>query len=93
MKKITPIRKWRPSFVFLILFIGAVVGTILSQGVAYALPEGVVKQFFLTSKPLGWDPFTLNLQFLTLTTGFTVEISVVSIIGMAVAWYFLRYFR
>ncbi|MBT4173113.1 MAG: DUF4321 domain-containing protein [Candidatus Marinimicrobia bacterium] len=65
----------------------------MSQIVAKAVPEGVVREFFLTSRPIGWDPFTLNLQTITFTSGFTIDISVVSIIGMAVAWYFLRYFK
>jgi hypothetical protein len=80
-------------FVFLVLFVGAVAGTALSSFVGVTMPDGVVREFFLNSKPLGWDPFTLNLQIITLTTGFTIDISVASIIGMAFAWYFLRYFR
>jgi len=80
-------------FLFLILFVGATAGTALSSFVGSTMPDGVVREFFLNSKPLGWDPFTLNLQIITLTTGFTIDISVASIIGMVVAWYFLRYFR
>jgi len=80
-------------FVFLVLFTGAIAGTALTTFVGLTMPEGVVREFFLNSKPLGWDPFTLNLQIITLTTGFTIDISVASIIGMAFAWYFLRYFR
>ena len=80
-------------FVFLVLFVGAAAGTALSSFVGFTMPDGVVRDFFLNSKPLGWDPFTLNLQIITLTTGCTIDISVASIIGMAFAWYFLRYFR
>ena len=91
--KITPNRKWSLSFIFLILIMGSIVGTVLSQLVAKTVPEGVVRQFFLTSLPIGWDPFTWNLQAIHITTGLTIDISVASIIGMAAAWYFLRYFR
>ena len=80
-------------FIFLILFVGAAAGTALSLFIGSSMPDGVVKDFFLNSKPLGWDPFTLNLQIITLTTGFSIDISVCSIIGMSFAWYFLRYFR
>ena len=80
-------------FVFLVLFVGSAAGTSLSSFVGFTFPDGVVRDFFLNSKPLGWDPFTLNLQIITLTTGFTIDISVTSIIGMGSAWYFLRYFR
>lgn len=80
-------------FILLIILSGAVIGTALSILIGFIVPEGVVKDFFLTSKPLGWDPFTMNLQIFTVTTGFTVDISIVSILGMLVAWYFLRYFK
>ena len=80
-------------FIMLIIFSGAALGTALSSFVGLTMPEGVVRDFFLNSKPIGWDPSTLNLQIITLTLGFTVDISVASIIGMALAWYFLRYFR
>ena len=81
-------------FVFLVLFAGAAAGTALSIFVGFMMPDGVVRDFFLNIKSLGWeDPFTLNLELITLTIGFTIDISVASIICMAFAWYFLRYFR
>tara|TARA_B110000467_G_scaffold45514_1_gene41691 strand:- start:721 stop:993 length:273 start_codon:yes stop_codon:yes gene_type:complete len=88
-----PTYKRNMLFIFLLLFTGAAAGTALSIFVGLTMPDGVVRDFFLNSKPLGWDPFTLNLQIITLTTGFTIDISVASIFGMAFAWYFLRYFR
>ena len=80
-------------FVFIVIISGAAAGSALSSFLGFALPAGVVKDFFLMSKPLGWDPFTFNLQIITFTLGFTIDISVTSLIGMAMAWYFLRYFR
>ena len=88
-----PNEKRNLLFVFLVLFAGAAAGSALSNFIGFTMPDGVVQEFFLNSKPLGWDPFTLNLQIITLTTGFTIDISVASIIGMVFAWYFLRYFR
>ena len=81
------------KFIFLVIFAGAVIGTALSILIGLVFPEGVVKDFFLLSQPLGWNPFTLNLQIFTITTGFTIDISIISILGMLVAWYFLRYFK
>ena len=81
------------SFVFIALFTGAIIGTALSDLIGSLLPKGVVQDFFLMSKPIGWDPFTINLQVITFTTGFVVDISVLSVLSMALAWYFLRYFR
>ena len=81
------------SFVFLSLFIGSILATALSDLIGLILPKGVVQDFFLMSKPIGWEPFTINLQVIQFTTGFVMEISVLSVIAMALAWYFLRYFR
>ena len=81
------------AFVFLTLFVGSILATALSDFIGILLPEGVVQDFFLMSKPIGWEPFTINLQVIQFTTGFVVEISVLSVLAMALAWYFLRYFR
>ena len=83
-------------YIFLILFFGVVMGTILSQFLGAVLPDGVVKDFFLMSKSIGWGMQPNNwvdLFIFRFKTGFFVDISVVSILGMAIAWYFLRYFR
>jgi ABC-type antimicrobial peptide transport system permease subunit len=80
-------------FVLVIVILGAAIATGLSQFIGLVIPEGVVREFFLTTLPLGWDPFTLNLQIITFTIGFAIDVSVVSLLGMAIAWYFLRYFK
>ena len=84
------------SFIFLILFFGVVAGSILSQFIGAFFPDGVVKDFFLTSNSIGWgiNPNNwINLVVIRLKTGFVVDISVVSILGMGISWYFLRYFK
>ena len=84
------------GFIFLILFFGVVAGSILSQFIGAFFPDGVVKDFFLTSNSIGWgiNPNNwIDLYVIRLKTGFFVDISVVSILGMGISWYFLRYFK
>ena len=84
------------SFIFLILFFGVITGSILSQFITVVLPLGVVKDFFLTSKTIGWgiNPNNwIDLFVIRIKTGFFVDISVISILGMGITWYFLRYFK
>ncbi len=84
------------GFIFLILFFGVIAGSILSQFIGVFLPDGVVKDFFLTSNSIGWgiNPNNwIDLYVIRLKTGFFVDISVVSILGMGISWYFLRYFK
>ena len=84
------------GFIFLILFFGVIAGSILSQFIGAFFPDGVVKDFFLTSNSIGWglNPNNwIDLYVIRLKTGFFVDISVVSILGMVISWYFLRYFK
>ena len=81
------------KFIFLILFFGIIAGSILSMLLGFILPEGVVKDFFLMYQELGWQRTTINLGVVKITTGFTFEVSVCSLMGLFMSWYFLRYFR
>ena len=93
---IKPQAKRSIFLLFLILFFGAVCGSILSLFVGNVFPEGVVKEFFLSSQSFGWGANENNwvdLFVIRFKTGFYVDISVASIIGMIVSWYFLRYFK
>ena len=84
------------GFIFLVLFFGIITGTILSQLIGVVLPDGVVRDFFLMSKSIGWGIQPNNWVDLTIIrfkTGLFVDISVVSIFGMGISWYFLRYLK
>ena len=84
------------AFIFLVLFIGIITGSILSQLVASILPEGVVKDFFLTSRSIGWGMRPdnwIDLLVIRFKTGLFIDVSVVSLLGMVISWYFLRYFK
>ena len=89
-------RKRSILFIFLVLFFGVISGSILSQFIAAVLPVGVVKDFFLTSNSIGWGikpDNWINLFVIRFKTGLFVDISIVSILGMGISWYFLRYFK
>ena len=89
-------QKRNMTFIFLVLFIGIVTSSILSQLIGGILPEGVVKDFFLTSRSIGWGIQPNNwvdLFVVRFKTGLFIDISVVSFLGIAITWYFLRYFK
>ena len=84
------------SFIFLILFIGIIISTILGQFIGGILPDGVVKDFFLMSRSIGWgiQPGNwIDFNVIRFKTGMFIDISVVSLLGMIISWYFLRYFK
>ena len=83
-------------FIFLVLFFGVISGSILSQFIAAFFPTGVVKDFFLTSNSIGWGikpDNWIDLFVFRFKTGLFVDISVVSILGLGISWYLLRYFK
>ncbi|MDP6532947.1 MAG: DUF4321 domain-containing protein [Candidatus Marinimicrobia bacterium] len=89
------------GFVALTLFVGLILGTVAGELLAWGLPEGVVKEFFLTGVEFslaglaGNDSgvITLDLVVLTLSFGLMLKLNITTILGLAVAYYFLRYFR
>ncbi len=81
------------GLIFIALIFGAVMGTLFGNLLALTLPEGVVKQFFLQSVSWGISPVTLDFIVGTVTFGLRVKFNIISVLGLTVAYYFLRYFR
>ncbi len=83
------------TIIILILFFGCIIATALSQLFSTILPQGVVKDFLTQSISLGWGSSDtwVDLNVIKFKTGFYIDISALSLIGMFISWYFLRYFR
>ena len=87
--------------VILVLFVGALIGTLFGNLVGFVLPEGVVKQFFLQSTEFSLggligapiDAISLDIGAIVLTFGLIFRLNFATIFGLAVSYYFLRYFR
>ena len=89
------------SIIVLILFFGTLFGTLLGEFLSWILPDSVVREFFLKSINfnLGFSDvneggvFSLDLVMLTVKFGLNLTFNFTSIIGFAISYYFLRYFR
>ena len=87
--------------VILVLFFGALIGTLFGNLVGFVLPEGVVKQFFLQSSEFSLggllgapnDAISLDIGAIVLVFGLKFRLNFATIFGLAVSYYFLRYFR
>ena len=89
------------SLIAIGLFSGAVIGGVLGNLLGWILPEGVVKDFFLTS--LSFDigglagnetgVIIVDLSIITLKFGLSMNFNFTSVIGLTSAYYILRYFR
>ena len=83
-------------YVFLIIITGSIIGSLFGEIIASFIPEGTVKDFFLLKTTIGWGADINNwvkLGVFRFKTGLFIDFNVVSLLGMFVAWYFLRYFK
>ena len=89
------------ALITITLFVGAMAGTLTGELLGLILPEGVVRDFFLTGVSfnlgglMGNDSgvIVLDMIMFTIQFGLAIKINFTSIIGLAGAYYFLRYFR
>ncbi|MBN2780407.1 MAG: DUF4321 domain-containing protein [Candidatus Marinimicrobia bacterium] len=76
-----------------IILIAAIVGGALGHLFAALLPAGPVKDFFSVNFPIGFNTFTLNLYFIEFSLGFRIHINFLSVIGVLIGYYILRFMR
>jgi hypothetical protein len=84
-------RKKSLAFVVLILVTGALIGSALGEIIAYVIPDGVVKDFFLKSVSASLGPGTLDIIILTITLGFSIKLNIIGVFGIFIAAYILRW--
>ena len=84
-------RKKNLGFITLIIILGALIGSALGELLAFILPPGVVKEFFLKSAVASIGPGTLNIIILTITLGFSLKVNTIGILGIVIAAYLLRW--
>ena len=87
-------KKQPVRFILLIIFLGCVLATSLSLLVSLIIPDGVVKDFFTLFHSLGFDwSEWIDLGPLRFKAGFEFDISILSVLGICISWYILRYFK
>lgn len=92
-------RSW--GYITLGLVFGALIGSLFGNLLGWVLPEGVVKDFFLIG--VSYDLaglagnesgiIVLDLIIVTFKFGLSIAFNFTSLIGLATAYYFLRFFR
>lgn len=80
-------------FVLGVLLLGAMLGSLCGELIKSALPEGVVKEVFLRSIDISVGPGILDLVMFSITLGFTLKFNLIGLVGLAVAYYLIRFWR
>ena len=86
-------QKRQIHIIALSLFVGALFGGVVGNLFALILPESVVKDFFLTSITFDLGVVIIDLKVIVLKFGLSMNFNFTSVIGIAVAYYILRYLR
>ena len=89
------------SLIAIGLLVGAIIGGVIGNLMGWMLPEGVVKDFFLTSFNIDIGSSVgnqdgvviIDLKIIVLKFGLALSLNFTSVIGIAVAYYILRYLR
>ena len=94
-------QKRKINIIVISLFTGAIFGGVFGNVFSFVLPESVVKDFFLTS--INFDlgglvgnelgVIVIDLKVIVLKFGLSMSFNFTSIIGIAIAYYILRYLR
>jgi hypothetical protein len=82
--------KHRPAFHGLTLAIGFVVGGVLTQVSRRFLPAGAVKEFLTTGLTPSVGPLELDLLLVKFTLGIALDVSLLSLVGVLIAYLIAR---
>ena len=82
--------KHRPGFHVLVLCIGFVVGSVMQQAARILFPPGAAKEFLTAGITPTFGPAPLDLGILKLTFGIALDVSLLSLVGVLVAYLIAR---
>lgn len=82
--------KHRPVFHAIVLAIGFIAGGVLQQVARLAFPAGAAKQFLTAGVTPSIGPFAIDLVLVKFTLGLVVDVSLLSLVGVLVAYLIAR---
>jgi hypothetical protein len=85
-------RKIRFGLLVLILFLGLIVGSAIGKMMGVLMPPGAVRSFFVEGLDYAFGPLTLNLVVATITLGFSIDVNVMSVLGVIILAQLLRWY-
>jgi len=92
MKSISAHERKKFKVYVIILVAGLLIGGLFGQILVWVLPDGVVREMFLTSVEGSFGPAKLDLSVINFTLGAGLRLNIMSIVGVFVASYLFRSF-
>jgi len=82
----------RKGVLVIALLVGLLFGNVVGEIFGFVLPKNsVVEKVLVNALEYEQAPIRLNLIILTLTVGFSLKINLISLVGIAAAWYYVKY--
>ena len=82
--------KHRPGFHALVLIIGFVVGSVMQQAARILFPPGAAKQFLTAGVTPSFGPTPIDLGLIKFSFGVALDVSLLSLVGVLVAYLIAR---
>jgi len=74
------------------IVLGMLIGSVFGEIIAYIVPHGVVRDFFLQSISPKFGPGSIDLIVVQFTLGFEFKLNMVSVLGIFIAVYYFRWY-
>lgn len=83
--------KRRIGIVFLVFFLGVILGGVAGELIGLLLPEGnVMRELFVSGREFHVGPVYCDLIVFTFTIGFSLKVNLVSVLGIILVAFLLR---
>ncbi|MFO7914369.1 MAG: DUF4321 domain-containing protein [Candidatus Krumholzibacteriales bacterium] len=81
------------GLVALVFFLGVILGSVVGELIGLIFPEdSVMRQLFVSGSEFHVGPLFFNLIVFTFTFGFSLKVNLVSILGIIVVAFILRFY-
>ena len=84
-------RRKSAGFIIFVIVVGALIGSAMGEVLAFIMPVGEEKDFFLKAITASVGPGTLDLIIFQFTLGFGLKLNITGVIGILIAAYILRW--
>ena len=85
--------KRRIGMIALVFFLGVVLGTVVGEMIGRLLPaDNVIRELFIYGKEFQVGPVYCNLIVFTFTVGFSLKVNLVSVLGIILVAFLLRWY-